>query len=186
MDSIMDIKMIDQPNSIVFSKLIEVEGFKYSTFDDYTVIFDFDDFSLDCEFTIYPPYSSYVIDSELNGFTAHTPEDAIKFCEILIFSDKTRKRLPDGFDCTCSANSVSECCCGADWAPRELVEAREKIKRLEEELKNKDETINVIVEKLSLYVYILNNHYNNMKERAVIVISDQLTSLISDLDKNKK
>ena len=39
-------KMIDQPNSIVFSKLIEVEDFKYSTFDDYIVIFDFDDFPL--------------------------------------------------------------------------------------------------------------------------------------------
>jgi hypothetical protein len=118
----------------VFSKLIEVEDFKYSTFDNYTVIFDFDDLSSGYEFTIYIPYGSYVIDSELNGFKTDSPEDAIKFCEILIFLNKTRKRLPDGLDCTCSANSVGECCCGADWTPRELVEAKEKIKRLEEEL----------------------------------------------------
>jgi hypothetical protein len=41
--------------------------------------------------------------------------------------------MSDGMQCECAAWSANECCCGADWTPKELIDARARIKELEAE-----------------------------------------------------
>lgn len=42
--------------------------------------------------------------------------------------------MADGKGCRCAAHSESECGCGVDWTPQELIDARAEITRLRAEL----------------------------------------------------
>ena len=35
--------------------------------------------------------------------------------------------MSDGMDCTCAAYSESECCCGSDWTPQEVIDLRQQL-----------------------------------------------------------
>jgi len=35
--------------------------------------------------------------------------------------------MSDGMDCTCAAYSESECCCGSDWNPQEVIDLRQQL-----------------------------------------------------------
>lgn len=50
----------------------------------------------------------------------------------------TAKELRDycpGMECTCSAWNDGECCCDADWTPREVYKLRLVVKQLKARLK---------------------------------------------------
>lgn len=42
--------------------------------------------------------------------------------------------MADGIGCKCAAHSESQCGCGVDWTPKELIEARAELTRLRKEL----------------------------------------------------
>lgn len=42
--------------------------------------------------------------------------------------------MADGIGCKCMANCQADCACGADWTPKELVAARERISQLEAQI----------------------------------------------------
>ena len=47
--------------------------------------------------------------------------------------------MADGIGCNCMAHSSSECGCpDVDWTPQELVDARAEIKKLKEQLAEKE------------------------------------------------
>lgn len=51
---------------------------------------------------------------------------------------RKKKEMTDGKDCTCHAEGSCECGCGADWTPQELIDARAEIKKLKEQLAEKE------------------------------------------------
>ena len=44
--------------------------------------------------------------------------------------------MSDGKGCKCGAYGSNECGCGADWTPQEVYDLRERVRVLEEALKN--------------------------------------------------
>ncbi len=54
--------------------------------------------------------------------------------------------MADGIECRCATHSESECGCGVDWTPKELIEVRAELTRLRTELAEANRHAKVLAE----------------------------------------